>query len=67
MTKIETRRVDATTWRQTKLDIDSTMKATRAAWPDGSATSGFAGQVYLYLVRNYMRLLDEIYDLNISQ
>ncbi|WP_221312825.1 lysozyme inhibitor LprI family protein [Granulicella aggregans] len=53
--------------KQWKAYSDSTMKATRAAWPDGTAAPGVAGQVYLSLVRDYMRLLVEIYDLNISQ
>ena len=53
--------------KQWKAYSDSTMKATRAAWPDGTAAPGVAGQVYLSLVRDYMRLLDEIFDLNISQ
>jgi uncharacterized protein YecT (DUF1311 family) len=46
---------------------DSAMKAVRAAWPDGSAAPGVAGQVYLSLIRDYMRELHEIYTLNISQ
>jgi hypothetical protein len=43
------------------------MKATRAAWPDGTGALGFAGQIYLFLVRDYMRNPSEIYGLNISQ
>jgi hypothetical protein len=43
------------------------MKAVRVAWPDGTAAPGVAGQVYLSLVRDHMRELDEIYTLNISQ
>jgi len=46
---------------------DSAMKATHASWPDGTGAPGFASQVYLSLLRNHMRELDEIYDLNISQ
>jgi uncharacterized protein YecT (DUF1311 family) len=53
--------------KQWKAYSDSIMKATRAAWHDGTAAPGVAGQVYLSLVRDYMRQLDEIYDLNISQ
>ena len=53
--------------KQWKVYSDSTMKATRAAWPDGTAAPGVAAQVYLSLVRDYMRQLNEIYDLNISQ
>jgi hypothetical protein len=43
------------------------MKATRAAWPDGTGASGFASQVYLSLVRDHMRELNGIYSLNIAQ
>jgi uncharacterized protein YecT (DUF1311 family) len=46
---------------------DSAMKATHASWPDGSGAPGFAAGVYLSLVRNHMRELNEIYGLNISQ
>jgi|ERR1017187_3713658 uncharacterized protein YecT (DUF1311 family) len=46
---------------------DSAMKATRAAWSGGSGASGFAAQVYLSLLRNYMRELHEIFGLNIAQ
>ena len=53
--------------KQWKAYSDSTMKATRATWPDGTAAPGVAGQVYLALIRDYMRLLDKIFDLNISQ
>jgi hypothetical protein len=52
------------TWRMYK---GSAMKATRASWPDGTGAPGFAGQVYLSLVRNHMRELNEIYGLNITQ
>lgn len=45
----------------------SAMKVTRTVWPNGTAAPGVEGRVYLSLVRNQMRLLDEIYDLNISQ
>lgn len=45
----------------------SAMKATRAVWPDGTAAPGVEGMVYLSLVRNQMRVLREIYDMNISQ
>jgi uncharacterized protein YecT (DUF1311 family) len=50
-----------------KVYEDSALKATRAAWPDGTGASGFAGQVYVSLVRDRMRELDEIYGLNIAQ
>lgn len=53
--------------KQWKAYIDSAMKAARSAWPDGSGAPGFAGQVYLSLVRDYMRELSEIYSLNIAQ
>ena len=46
---------------------DSAMKATRAAWPSGTGASGFASQVHLSLVRDYMKQLYEIYSLNIAQ
>jgi len=46
---------------------ESAMKAVHAAWPDGTGAPGFAGQVYLSLIRDYMKELHEIYDLNISQ
>jgi uncharacterized protein YecT (DUF1311 family) len=46
---------------------DSAMKATFAAWPDGTGASGFAGGVYVSLVRNRMRELNGIYALNIAQ
>jgi uncharacterized protein YecT (DUF1311 family) len=46
---------------------DSAMKAAHACWPDGSGAPGFAAQVYLSLVRNHMRELNEIYGLNIAQ
>jgi uncharacterized protein YecT (DUF1311 family) len=52
------------TWQLYK---DSAMKATHASWPDGTGAPGLAGQVYLSLVRNHMRELDEIYGLNIAQ
>jgi uncharacterized protein YecT (DUF1311 family) len=46
---------------------DSTLKATHAAWPDGTGAPGFLGQVYLSLVRDRMRELHEIFGLNIAQ
>ncbi|QHN04884.1 DUF1311 domain-containing protein [Granulicella sp. WH15] len=52
------------TWQMYK---DSAIKATHASWPGGTGAPGFAGQVYLSLLRNHMRELDEIYGLNISQ
>jgi Protein of unknown function (DUF1311). len=52
------------TWQQYR---DSAMKATRAVWPDGTAAPGVEGLVYLSLVRNQMRVLGEIYQMNISQ
>ena len=52
------------TWQAYK---GSAMKATHASWPDGTGAPGFAGQVYLSLIRNHMRELDEIYGLNIAQ
>ena len=35
--------------------------------PDGTGAPGFAAEVYLSLVRNHMRELNEIYGQNISQ
>jgi hypothetical protein len=52
------------TWQVYK---DSAMKATHASLLDGTGASGFAGQVYLSVLRNHMHELDEIYSLNISQ
>jgi uncharacterized protein YecT (DUF1311 family) len=50
-----------------KIYEDSALKATHAAWPDGTGASGFASEVYLSLVRDRMRELHEIYGLNIAQ
>jgi uncharacterized protein YecT (DUF1311 family) len=52
------------TWQ---LYRDSAGKAAHASWPDGTGAPGFAGEVYLSLVRYHMRELDQIYGLNISQ
>jgi uncharacterized protein YecT (DUF1311 family) len=46
---------------------DSAIKAAHASWPNGSGAPGFASEVYLSLVRNRMRELNEIYGLNIAQ
>jgi len=46
---------------------DSALKATHAAWSDGSGAPGFYGEVYLLLVRDHMRDLHEIFGLNIAQ
>jgi uncharacterized protein YecT (DUF1311 family) len=46
---------------------ESAMKAAHAAWPDGTGAPGFAGGVYLSLIRDRMRELNEIYGLNIAQ
>jgi uncharacterized protein YecT (DUF1311 family) len=51
-------------WQQYR---DSAMKAATAAWPNGTGAPGFAGEVYLSLVRNRMKELYKIYGLNISQ
>lgn len=51
------------TWQQYR---DNAMKATRAVWPDGTAAPGVEGLVYLSLVRNQMRVLGEIYQMNIA-
>lgn len=45
----------------------SAMNAAFASWPEGTGAPGFAGEVYLSLVRDRMRELHEIYGLNISQ
>ncbi|HTV08955.1 MAG TPA: lysozyme inhibitor LprI family protein [Candidatus Aquilonibacter sp.] len=50
-----------------ELYEQSTMQATHASWPDGTGAPGFAGEVYLSLLRDRMRELYEIYGLNISQ
>jgi uncharacterized protein YecT (DUF1311 family) len=50
-----------------ELYKQSTMQATHASWPQGTGAPGFAGQVYLSLLRDRMRELYKIYDLNISQ
>ena len=50
-----------------KIYEDSALKATQAAWSDGSGASGFYGEVYLLLVRDHMRDLQEIFGLNIAQ
>jgi hypothetical protein len=52
------------TWQVYK---NSAMQATNALWPDGTGAPGFAGQVYLPLVRNQMRELNEINGLNIAR
>jgi uncharacterized protein YecT (DUF1311 family) len=46
---------------------DSALKATQAAWSDGSGASGFYSQVYLSMIRDHMRELHEIFGLNIAQ
>jgi uncharacterized protein YecT (DUF1311 family) len=46
---------------------DSAIQAAHASWPDGSGAPGFAAAVYVSLVRNRMRELNEIYGLNIAQ
>jgi uncharacterized protein YecT (DUF1311 family) len=51
-------------WQQYR---DSAMKAAHAAWSEGTGAPGFAGEVYLALVRNRMKELYKIYELNISQ
>ena len=46
---------------------EAAMTAAHAAWPDGTGAPGFAGQVYLQLVRGHLRELETIYGLNIAQ
>jgi uncharacterized protein YecT (DUF1311 family) len=46
---------------------DSAMKAAHASRSAGSGAPGFAAAVYVSLVRNRMRELNEIYELNIAQ
>jgi uncharacterized protein YecT (DUF1311 family) len=46
---------------------DYAMHAANAAWPEGTGAPGFAAEVYLFLVRDRMRELYEIYGLNIAQ
>ena len=62
--QLTTLHASETAW---KIYEDSALKATRAAWSNGTGASGFASQVYLSLVRDRMRELDEIYGLNIAQ
>jgi uncharacterized protein YecT (DUF1311 family) len=50
-----------------KMYEDSALKATEAAWSEGTGASGFASEVYLSLVRDHMRELNKIYGLNITQ
>jgi uncharacterized protein YecT (DUF1311 family) len=50
-----------------KMYEGSALKATRAAWSEGTGASGFGSQVYLSLVRDHMRELGKIYGLNITQ
>lgn len=45
----------------------SALEATHAVWPHGTGAPGFAGEVYLFLVRDRMRELHEIFGLNIAQ
>lgn len=51
-------------WQQYR---DAAMNAAHAAWPEGTGAPGFAGEVYLTLVRNRMKELYKIYGLNIAQ
>jgi uncharacterized protein YecT (DUF1311 family) len=46
---------------------ENAMKAAQVSWPNGTASSGVVGRVYLSLVRDRMNELYETYDLNISQ
>ena len=46
---------------------ENAMKAANVSWPDGTASPGVVGRVYLSLVRDRMNELYETYDLNISQ
>jgi len=46
---------------------ESAMNAAQASWSGGTGASGFASQVYLSLLRDYMRELHEIFGLNIAQ
>jgi len=50
-----------------KAYSDSAMKGSSRSVARRFGSPGVAGQVYLSLVRDYMRELDEIYTLNISQ
>jgi uncharacterized protein YecT (DUF1311 family) len=46
---------------------ENAMKAANVSWPDGTASPGVVGRVYLSLLRDRMNELYETYDLNISQ
>ena len=46
---------------------ENAMKAANVSWPDGTASPGVVGRVYLSLVRDRMNELYETYELNISQ
>jgi uncharacterized protein YecT (DUF1311 family) len=63
-TQLKTLQASEEAWRVYK---ESTMKAASASWPNGTGASGFAGEVYLSMVRDRMRELHEICGLNISQ
>ncbi len=62
--QLKTLQASEAKWRTYR---DSEMQAAHAAWPDGTGAPGFAGEVYLRLVRDHMRELHDIYSLNISQ
>ena len=46
---------------------ESALKAADVCWPEGTGAPGFRGQVYLSLLRDRMRELDEIFQLRITQ
>jgi hypothetical protein len=54
-------------WKAWRMYQDSAMNATQAAWSGGTGAPGFASQVRLSLLRDYMRELHEIFGLNIAQ
>jgi uncharacterized protein YecT (DUF1311 family) len=62
--QLKTLQASERVWRTYR---DALEKATHASWPEGTGARGFAGEVYLLLVRNRMRELSKIYGLNITQ
>jgi uncharacterized protein YecT (DUF1311 family) len=62
--QLKTLQSSQTAW---KAYQESAMNAASAAWSSGTGAPGFAGEVYLTLLRDNMRELHKIYGLNISQ
>ena len=62
--QLKTLQSSQTAW---KAYQESAVNAASAAWFSGTGAPGFAGEVYLTLLRDNMRELYKIYGLNISQ